>query len=88
MVVVYTLASSQASLHAKAAVKALVDERESTIPGRAVVLTEAPEPPKSKIRSVINSCMADRLPNLDAAIELEPEVKEQAKRAVKNSSSL
>ena len=86
VVVAYTLASSQASLHATAAVKALVDERESTIPGRAVVLTEAPEPPKSKIRSVINACMADRLPNLDAAIELEPEVKEQAKRPVKTQA--
>ena len=86
VMVVYTLASSHSSWHHRAMINALVDERMSTIPSRSVTLTEAPEPPKSKLRSVINTCMAERMPNLDFAIDADPEVKEHAKRAVKTQA--
>ena len=88
LLLIYTLAASQAHVATNAQVRALVDERESVIPGRPVVRLEevAQMGPPAKARSVITTGLTERMPNLIEAAVADPAVGEQARREMKTQA--
>ncbi|CAJ1379678.1 unnamed protein product [Effrenium voratum] len=88
VMMVYSLASGQATLQKAFAVRRLVDERESVIVGRpALSLQAAPAFQGSqKSRPVIETGLSERVPNLIEAAAADPYTKEKARKQMKTQA--
>ena len=88
LLLIYTLAASQAHVATGAQIRAIVDERESVIPGRpAMRLEEAPQVQAPvRARSVITPGLTERMPNLIEAASSDPHTAEQARREMKTQA--
>ena len=79
LLLIYTLAASQAHVATGAQIRAIVDERESVIPGR-------PAMRPVRARSVITTGLTERTPNLIEAASSDPHTAEQARREMKTQA--
>jgi len=88
LLLIYTLAASQAHVATGAQIRAIVDERESVIPGRpAMRLEEAPQVQAPvRARSVITPGLTEHMPNLIEAASSDPHTAEQARREMKTQA--